>query len=75
MSAKRAVNIYNMLPGDDLVAALHKSFSGPALEQKLEIVRQLQLYNNMYDESLTLGEYEDAYIHCKGDREFVEESE
>ena len=75
MSAKRAVNIYNMLPGDALVAELCKYFSGPVLEQKLETVRQLELYNAMYDENLSLGEFEDAYIRHKGDREFIEEPE
>ena len=75
MSAKKSRDIYQMLPGDALVAELHKSFSGPALEQKLEIVRQLKLYNTMYDECLTLGEFEDAYVRHKGDREFIEEPE
>jgi len=32
MSA-RSINIYNMLPGDDLINEINKSFSGPAREQ------------------------------------------
>lgn len=66
-------SINNMLPGDELIAALHKVYSGPALEQKLEIVKQLTLFNEMYDEQLTLGEYEKAYITPRKGKEFVEE--
>ena len=74
MSA-RSINIYNMLPGDDLINEITKSFSGPAREQKLEIARQLELYNTMFDDNLTFGEYERAYVCPKKTNEYVEELE
>ena len=74
MSA-RSINIYNMLPGDDLINEINKSFSGPAREQKLEIARQLELYNTMFDDNLTFGEYERACVCPKKTNEYVEELE
>lgn len=75
MSAKRAVNIYNMLPGDALVADFANLFSCPALEQKLEIVRQLELYNAMYDENLSLGDLRTLIFVIKETENSLEEPE
>ena len=58
-----------------VINEINKSFSGPAREQKLEIARQLELYNTMFDDNLTFGEYERAYVCPKKTNEYVEELE
>lgn len=67
-------SLKEMLPGDALIAEIKQTCSGQSLVRNLEIAKQLELFNNMYNESLTFGEFVYAYHpgydpEAKGDPE------
>ncbi len=69
-----AFEFYNMLPGDALVSEIRRTCTGSQLEKNLEIARQLAFYDSMYNESLTFGEFVEAY-HPRDDSEAEEDPE
>ena len=55
------VSLFDMPLGDSLIAEINRTFKGRRRKSVLDLVKQLELYNSMYGENLTLREYIVAY--------------
>lgn len=55
------VSLFDMPLGDSLIAEINRTFKGRRRNSVLDLVKQLELYNSMYGENLTLREYIVAY--------------
>ena len=68
------VSYWNMLPGEALEAEISRTCKGRQRTINLEIAKELKCFNEMYGESLSFGEFVEAY-HPRNFPQFKEESE